>query len=271
MNIREVIEEIKLPSKGAPYYSYTSVDGYAWLATAKAMLGLDYSAELKIIMKEEALGLRAPHTMLAVGKRYTSNATYTYSCWPVWELAQVTQLDELIRFVETELSCISIYEGGGIEAGAIEYVSEGCDYLVPNIQALAALMLPQHRTSLLEWLTQNQNDDGNWYYRIISTQEKKSKEDVFHLAFITYALRQLEYRGSTLDKVLRYIYKETLTAIPAGSIGWGPPMVLRAICGLQDELEQRAITASERLLQDKDANFRARAFAAWALACRKCV
>ena len=269
MNLREVIDGVVMPTKGAPYYSYTSVDGYAWLGTAKAILGMTYKKEMEVVCEGGSLGLRAPTKILH--KSLSTDATYVYSCWPVWEFAQAAQSDELKQRVGAELSLISLYEGSGIEAGAIEYVSEGCDYLVPNVQALAALMLPQHRTSLLKWLEQNQNAAGNWHYGIISEQKKERKEDVFHLAFIAYALRQLRACESTLNKVLGCIYRETRTTIPGGTIGWGPPMVLRAVCGLQDELEQRAVTASGRLLLDKDANFRARAYAAWALACRECL
>jgi len=201
MNLSELVGGIALPPKGAPYYSHTSVDGYAWLAAAKAMLGIDYAAELEIVTRDEAFGLRVPYTIL--GKRCTAGATYTYSCWPVWELAKAIPSDSLMRRVNAELRLIPFHETDGAEAGAIDYVSEGCDYLVPNMQALGALMLPEHSAQLIKWLEQNQAADGNWPYTIIRTQKNNRKEDVTHLAIMVCALRELGAKGGMLDKSCR--------------------------------------------------------------------
>jgi hypothetical protein len=269
MDISKAIKEIKLPSKGAPYYSYTSVDGYAWLALAKAISGLDYSTELKIIMEGGVLGLRAPYTISAVGKQCTPTATYTYSCWPVWELANAISSDSLMQRVMVELHFIPFHKTDGVEAGAIDYVSEGCDYLVPNMQALGALMLPKHRQRLLKWLEKNQATNGNWSYTIIATQKKTCEEDVTHLAYIVYVLRTLNIDGVVLERAVRHLLDSCHKHIPEGSAGWGSPFVLQAMRGLDVELEERATIDSIHILKDTSANFRARAVAAWALACRK--
>ena len=256
--VADRISEIGFPEK-QDYYQVTSVDGYALLGAAKALLGMDCLAEAGIVFNGEAIGLRDSYAIQ--GQHFDGYTEYLYSCWVASIFAELYDR-KYLQQIKDIVGKFTLYTDG-IAYNAISYTYPDCNYIVPNVQAMAYdLHYAGYRC--LKWLEKNIHE-GNWRYGF--RQENhfiERKEDIPHLGFICLALRNKPLAKRVIDTAEATMNKLYESGNDKSRISNLHPVF--ALATSKQSLKIKALGKTVDILCNESENFRARCWAAYSLA-----
>lgn len=272
MTIKSQVRDVKLPATNV-YYEKDSIDGYAFLGIARALMGLDTS-EVESIMNEKVYGLNAPYNIQ--GTPLPPDTIYAYSCYPCYEFYNLknnkTRTTDIIQWLTKR---IGVYK----DVGMMRYCNHETGYLVPNVTPLTALMYLKHggddlrgkAKNLMLTMAKRQEKNGNWRYYL--NGEPGRQEDSMHVGMILCGLRGVKELmpmpelDSTISKAVAGLYEMNRGMLQTGTVGWNPPFVAVATHGLRaykDLYDRAYIKTKKQTIHNS--NFRVRAISAWALA-----
>ena len=168
----------------------------------------------------------------------------------------------------SRLNKIGKYPNGAMRYCVAEYNRE-----IPNATSAAALlyaMLGMRDKSeiLFNRMIKRQHKSGSWLFKFFNDPTKIRYEDSFHVSMVVYQMymtaKMIHTSCNDTFKLSHKFLLKTNKKIQKKSIGWEIPMLYLAyICitgKSHDELKSIIITKSVM-----SENFRARAYAAWAL------
>jgi len=261
----DCVTDISYPQSD-DYYEKSSADGYAFLGAAKELLDLDSRQEEKEVWNGKPYGLRKPYTIK--GTVFSADTQYLYTGWSCALFGVLLDRKDnqgRVNRIKDSLSSLPVFEDGYAKQ-AISYCSPKCQYIVPNVQAMA-VQLGVNKENSLNWLFRRFRK-GNWKYHLRGTNKYHPQEDGFHLAMMWFALRGLD-----LDKkydVMREGLQSNLVSMiannyPKHHINWQHGF-LALSCEQVTPLRDKCIKLAFETVQDKNSNFRAKCLNAFALA-----
>jgi len=241
------------------YYQLTSADGYALLGAAKFLLGLEYQKEEEIVFNGDVLGLRDSYAIQ--GEKFDRDTEYIYTCWVSSIFAELIDKKKL-QEIKQKVGCFSIYSRG-ISTNAISYTLPDCNYIVPNVQAMA-VGLHYAGFKCLKWLEKNIYED-NWRYGFKNENHFINRtEDIPHLGFICMALNGKEAAKKviqTAEVTMNKMYESNVCKSQIGNLD-----AVFSLATSNEKLKKIALMKTHKVLCDEGENFRARCWAAYALA-----
>lgn len=256
--LRDKICSIKFPTV-QDYYQITSADGYALLGAAKSLLNIDFQNEYKIVFNGEVYGLRDSYGIQ--GEQFDENTEYIYTCWVASIFAELVDVEKL-QDIKERVSRFPIY-ARGIAMNAVSYTLPDCNYIVPNVQAMAVRLHYDGR-KCLKWLHKNIYD-SNWRYGFRGEDHFINRsEDIPHLGFICIALRSNESAKTvvqTAEATMNKAYKSSERSSKISNLD-----AVFSLATRNEKLRKNALSEAYKVLCNEDENFRARCWAAYALA-----
>lgn len=259
--LKILVQSVEHPTKDDDhsYYSLTSVDGYALLGAAKYLLGLDYSKEKNYVFNGDVFGLRAAYQIKH--ETFPPNTTYLYSSWVVNFFAKCLGKDYEKKVVSS-INTLPVFSDT-FANGAVSYCSPKCNYIVPNVQAMA-VNLHEKGAKCLRYL-QDTEVSGNWRYaRLKEKTFLPVMEDIPHLAFMIVALDSVEEAADMVSRMRLNLDRMYSNNVNRGRIN--NTDALFSMATKDGSLKKRALKNAQLTLADDKENFRARCWCAYALA-----
>lgn len=255
--LRARIEAVSYPT-AQDYYQLTSADGYALLGAAKFLLGLDYQKEYDTVFNGDVYGLRDSYAIQ--GEKFDKSTEYIYTCWVVSIFAELIDIEKL-QNIKKRVGLFSIYTRG-ISADAVSYTSPDCNYIVPNVQAMA-VGLHFEGYKCLKWLQKNIYE-GNWRYGFRDQDHFiNTSEDIPHLGFICMALRENDSAKvvvQTAEATMNKAYKLNKRSSRISNLD-----AVFSLATSNKEMKKIALSEAYKIVCDEKENFRAKCWSAYAL------